>query len=76
MKLTLFFVDSCGHSYSKEGIDGLLRRKKEVQCPFAGCAKMVSQATLKEDRVMIVNIKRIEQRKVRAEDEISYTRID
>ena len=37
---------------------------------------MVSQATLKEDRVMIVNIKRIEQLKVRAEDEISYTQID
>mmetsp|Transcript_17865 Transcript_17865/g.24807 ORF Transcript_17865/g.24807 Transcript_17865/m.24807 type:complete len:279 (+) Transcript_17865:13-849(+) len=40
----------CGHTYSKDGIFGLLKKQSTINCPVSGCAAQVRQRTLEEDR--------------------------
>ena len=44
--------ESCGHTYSKEGIMNYLRNRRSAVCPVAGCDKKVSVQSLVPDEDM------------------------
>lgn len=50
---------ACGHTYSKEGIMSLLKSKKTVNCPVAGCGKKVSENSLIPDDDMVWKMVRL-----------------
>ena len=70
--------NTCGHTYSKEGIMSMLRGKPTVKCPMPGCKQLVSTASLSDDVEMRVEIEQMMQAKERQgdDDEVTYTQID
>lgn len=61
------FVDPvkgpCGHTYSKEGILGLLRNSsRRIKCPVAGCNSQLSEKDLEPDYQMRVLLERHQKR--------------
>ena len=41
--------NACSHSYSRHAITHLLKRKKDIPCPVAGCQQRVSKGSLVAD---------------------------
>jgi hypothetical protein len=53
----------CGHQFSKEGIDGIMHGRSEIECPVQGCRKMVKRSQLEPDVAFAVEIEQFVARK-------------
>ena len=69
---------ACRHNYSREGIRQFIGRKGEVECPSVGCNKMVSKASLTDNRELKVQIERLlkQQQAGDDDDETEFTQVD
>eukprot|EP00761_Pharyngomonas_kirbyi_P001445 gb/GECH01001449.1/.p1 GENE.gb/GECH01001449.1/~~gb/GECH01001449.1/.p1 ORF type:complete len:276 (+),score=88.09 gb/GECH01001449.1/:1-828(+) len=53
---------TCKHTYEKEAIIRLIGRKREQECPVAGCNGLVSRDTLEPDVEMETRVQRAKER--------------
>eukprot|EP01006_Ploeotia_vitrea_P033389 TRINITY_DN65487_c3_g2_i1.p1 TRINITY_DN65487_c3_g2~~TRINITY_DN65487_c3_g2_i1.p1 ORF type:complete len:369 (+),score=190.95 TRINITY_DN65487_c3_g2_i1:49-1155(+) len=54
-------VNSCGHTYEKRAILEQLSRRRQLDCPVAGCHGKVTKTSLKKDRAMAARIRRLQR---------------